>query len=108
MVIKVRRRKNNQFGVAQLAHIASLPLSGGARPLHLLSGWLWWRKWFAVHNDHARRSSGAEVNDPLFVGFRPLDGRVGYGRLVEKGHGGSKFAPSERWRQAVFDGRDAP
>ena len=67
--IKVRRRKNDQFGAGQLAHIAPLPSWGGACPLHLLSGWLWLRKWFTVYRDHALRLPGAAANAPLFVGL---------------------------------------
>ena len=67
--IKVRRRKNDQFGAGQLAHVAPSPSWGGACPLHLLSGWLWLRKWFAVYRDHALRLPGTAANAPLFVGL---------------------------------------
>ena len=66
--VKVRRQKNDQLGDGQLAHIASLLSWGGARPVHLLSGWPRLRKWLAVFRDHAPRLSGAEAYDPLFVG----------------------------------------
>ena len=37
--------------------------------MHLLSGWLWLGKRFAVRRDHARRLPGADVNAPPFVGL---------------------------------------
>ena len=57
--IKFRRQKDDQFGVGQLAHLVSLPLWGGACPVHLLSGWPWLGRWLAAYLDHAQRLSGA-------------------------------------------------
>ena len=67
--IKVRRKKNDQVGVGQLADIASLPLRGGACPVHLPSGLLRLRKWLAAYRDHVRRFPGTDASAPLFAGL---------------------------------------
>ena len=66
--IKVRRQKNDQFGVGQFALIVSLPLWSAARRVRLLSGWMRLRGWLADHLDHAGRLAGAEGRIPLVVG----------------------------------------
>ena len=95
--IKVRRQENGQCGVGQLAHIASFPLSGGACPVHPLSGWLRLRKRLAVFRNHARRLSGVGVNAPLFAGLA----RARFGLFVA--------APgiSAQWER-VLEGQNLP
>ena len=85
--------KNDQFGAGQLAHIASLHLRVGACPVHLLSGWLRLRKWFAVHRDHARRLFGSEKDAPLIAGLGMSASwkRVTEGRNSSPRRGGSRL-----------------
>ena len=53
--MKARCQKDDQFGVGQLAHMVSTPLRKGARPVRLLPGWIWLRKWLALHLKGASR-----------------------------------------------------
>ena len=49
LVMDVRRQKNDQFGACQVARVVALPSWGGACPLQLTSGWLWFRSWLVKH-----------------------------------------------------------
>ena len=66
--ISVLCRKNDQFGVGQMAHVVALPSWKGACPIRLLSGWLWLREWLSVHRDRMGRTPDPENRTPLFVG----------------------------------------
>ena len=64
--------------------------------MHLLSGWLWLRKWFAGYHGCALRLSGAGANAPPFVGSARarfgLAMPASWKRALEKGAGGRKRA----------------
>ena len=66
---KVRSQKNDQFLLAQVAHIVPLPLWADAYSVLLFSGWMWLRKWIAGHRDHVGRPASLDGRIPLFVGL---------------------------------------
>ena len=64
-----RRQKNDQFGVGQVARAVALPAWGGACPLQLTSGWLWFRSWLAEHRNYTGRLAVAGGDGSFLVGL---------------------------------------
>ena len=42
-VLEIRQQKNDQLGVGRVSRVTPLPSWGGACPVKLTSGWLWFR-----------------------------------------------------------------
>ena len=57
--LKVRRQKNDQFGVGQTAHMVVVPPWRGACPVQLTMGLLVFRGWSARNRDYARKMPSA-------------------------------------------------
>ena len=69
LAMHVRQQKNDQFGVGQVAKVVALPAWGGACPLQLTSGWLWFRSWLARHRNYTGRLSVEDEDGFLLVGL---------------------------------------
>ena len=92
--ISARRHRNVQFGMGQMAHMVAVPSWEGARPVHLLSGWLWLRGWLSAHRNRSSRMADPETHTPLFLGLAPS--RLGLGMAAS--------GLSAAWTM-VFEGR---
>ena len=97
LVMDVRQQKNDQFGVGQVARVVALPAWGGACPLQLTSGWLWFRSWLAEHRNYTGRLAVAGGDGSFLVGLARA--RFGLG-LAASGVTAS-------WKKC-FEGRNLP
>ena len=69
LVIDVRQQKNDQFGAGQVSRVVALPAWGGACPVQLTSGWLWFRSWLARRRNYAGRLATSGEEGPFLVGL---------------------------------------
>ena len=67
--LKVRRQKNDELGVGQMARVVALPSWGGARPVHRVSEWLWFRSWLTWNRNYAGRMPASADGGPPFAGL---------------------------------------
>ena len=95
LVMDVRQQKNDQFGVGQLSRVVALPAWGGACPVQLTSGWLWFRSWLVKRRNYAGRLPTTGGEGPFLVGLARA--RFGLG-LASSGATAS-------WRKC-FDGKN--
>ena len=97
VALKVRRQKNDQFGVRQMAHVVALPSWQGACPVQLTSDWLWFRSWLARNRKYAGRMPSLADEGPLFAGLA----------CAWFGLGLAPSGVTASWRKG-FEGRSLP
>ena len=73
-----------------MAHMVTLPLWGGARPIRLPSSWLWLGEWRTVHRDRMDGMSDPRNHAPLFVALARA--RFGLGMAASGLSGASQRA----------------
>ena len=67
--ISVRRQRDDQFGIGQLAHLVAPPSWKGACNVRRKPGWLLLRGWLSAHRGRSARMSDPGNHAPLFVGL---------------------------------------